>query len=140
MPAPTNEQQHPVEVAVEVVDEAYNRGDLEVVLDFYEDNAVMVVDPSGTLARGKVELRRAFEQVMAAKGSAKQLKTRVIEADGIALFISHWTYSGADPSGTAFVWQLTATTVFRKQGDGRWRALIDNSFGPAVLGQSPSSL
>jgi ketosteroid isomerase-like protein len=132
-------EQHPVEIAVEGVDDAYNRGDLEAVLNFYEDNAVMVVDPSGALARGKVELRRAFEQIMAANGSAKQLKTRVIEADGIALFISHWTYSGTDPSGKPFVWQLTATTVFRNQGDGNWRALIDNSFGPAVLGQSPAS-
>ena len=124
---------------MESVDEAYNRGDLEAVLDFYEDNAVMVVEPSGALARGKVELRRAFEQVMTANGSAKQVKTHVIEAEGIALFISHWTYSGTDPSGNAFVWQLTATTVFREGGDGRWRALIDNSFGPAVLGRSPSS-
>jgi uncharacterized protein (TIGR02246 family) len=138
MPAPTNEPQHLVAAAVDAVDEAYNRGDLDAVLDCYENNAVVVVDPGGKLARGKVELRRAFEKIMPPNGSAKQLRTRVIEADGIALFISHWTHSGTDPSGNTFAWQHTATTVFRKQADGQWRALIDNPFGPAVLGQSPS--
>jgi ketosteroid isomerase-like protein len=30
--------------------------------------------------------------------------------------------------------RFTAVTVFRKQPDGDWKALIDNSLGPLVLG------
>jgi ketosteroid isomerase-like protein len=49
-----------LEETVEEIDEAFNRGDVEAVLDFYEDGAVMVLEP-GRLARGKDEMRRAFE-------------------------------------------------------------------------------
>jgi len=135
MPTPTNgEQQHAVATAVKAVDDAYNRGDLAAILEFYESNAVVVTDPNGNLARGKAEVRRAFEQILPPNGSVRQMTTRVIEADGIALFTSHWIHSGIDASGNTFAWQHTATTVFRKQGDGQWRALIDNPFGPAILG------
>jgi uncharacterized protein (TIGR02246 family) len=121
------------EQAVEMVDKAFNQGDLESVLDFYEDRAVVVTEP-GKLARGKEELRRFFKQVMASRPSARQLKTHVIEADGIALFLSRWTLA-SDSSGKASTpMRFVATTVFRKQPNGQWKALIDNSLGPLVLG------
>jgi uncharacterized protein (TIGR02246 family) len=120
------------EQAVEMVDKAFNKGDLESVLDFYEDRAVVVTEP-GKLARGKDELRRFFKQVIASRTSARQLKTHVIEADGIALFLSRWTLA-TDSSGEASTKQFVATTVFRKQPNGEWKALIDNSLGPLVLG------
>jgi uncharacterized protein (TIGR02246 family) len=87
------------EQAVEMVDKAFNKGDLESVLDFYDDRAVVVTEP-GKLARGKEELRRFFEKVMASRPSPRQLKTHVIEADGIALFLSRWTLA-TDSSGEA---------------------------------------
>lgn len=119
--------------AVEMVDQAFNQGDLEAVLDFYETAAVVVTEP-GKLARGKDELRRFFERVMQSGASARQLKTHIIEADGIALFLSRWTLKTAtgNPEGEART--FIATTVLRKQTDGTWKALIDNSLGPLVLG------
>lgn len=121
------------EHAVKMVDDAFNRGDLDAVLNFYETTAVVVTEP-GKVARGTVELRSFFERVMQSGTSAKQLKTHVIEADGIALFLSRWTFKTAtadpDASGHTFI----ATTVLRKQPDGTWKALIDNSLGPLVLG------
>jgi ketosteroid isomerase-like protein len=89
----------------------------------------LVVEP-GRLARGKDELRRALEHIVTSAGSVKQEKTHAIEANGIALFISRWTLS----SGTTESRQFIATSVFRKQEDGTWRLVIDNAFGPAVLG------
>jgi ketosteroid isomerase-like protein len=74
------------EQAVEMVDRAFNEGDIETVLNFYEDGAVVVTEP-GKIARGKGELRSFFEQVLASKLSARQMKTYVLEADGIALFL-----------------------------------------------------
>jgi uncharacterized protein (TIGR02246 family) len=118
------------EHAVEMMDRAFNEGDLESLLGFYEDAAVVVTEP-GKVARGKRELRRFFEQVMASKGSARQMKTHVIEADGIALFLSHWVL--ASDSGEAPK-RFIATAVFRKQPNGEWKVLIDNSLGPLVLG------
>lgn len=112
-----------------MLDRAFNEGDVETLLTFYEDSAVVVTEP-GQLARGSSELRAFFSRVVHSGMSAKQLKTYTLEADGIALFLSRWSLQ----IGTQCIERtLVATTVFRRQPDGGWRALIDNSFGPSVL-------
>ena len=120
------------EEAVERVDEALNRGDVEGILDFCEEGAVMVAEP-GRLVRGKGNMRETFEAILGLKGVARQLKTHVIEAGDLALFTSRWSFSGTAPDGISFSRESIATAVFRKQSDGGWRCVIDNSFGPAVL-------
>jgi ketosteroid isomerase-like protein len=116
--------------AVELLDRAFNDGDLEAVLGFYEDLAV-VTEPGNT-ARGAEELRSFFLRVIQSGGKAEQLSTRVIEADGVALFLSRWTLKGGAFPG-AQAQTFIATTVFRKQPDGGWKVLIDNPFGPLIL-------
>ena len=123
------------ERAVDMLDKAFNEGDLETVLRLYEDAAVVVTEP-GKLARGKEELRRFFEEVMASRPRARQLKTHVVEADGIALFLSRWTL--ASHNSMEAPKRFVATTVFRKQPNGEWKVLIDNSLGPLVLGPERS--
>jgi ketosteroid isomerase-like protein len=122
------------ERAVELLDRAFNEGDLDTILGFYEAAAVVVTEP-GKLARGSEELKSFFQQVMRSGASAKQLKTHVIEADGLALFLSRWTLRLGNGNPDASSRTFVATTVFRKQSDGTWKILIDNSFGPLVLGQ-----
>lgn len=100
-------------------------------MSFYEDQAVVVIEP-GKLARGKKELRRFFEKLMASRPSARQPKTCVIEADEIALFLSRWTLA-SDGSQETSTKEFVATTVFRRQPNGEWKVLIDNSLGPLVL-------
>jgi uncharacterized protein (TIGR02246 family) len=119
------------EQVVEMVDRAFNIGDIETILNFYEENAVVVTEP-GKTARGRGELRSFFEQILALKQSARQIKTYVLEADGIALFLSRWTLTGSESD--SLTRRFIATTVFRRQQNGEWKALIDNSFGPLVLG------
>jgi uncharacterized protein (TIGR02246 family) len=121
------------EQAVEIVDRAFNNGDIETILNFYEENAVVVTEP-GKTARGKDELRSFFEQVLASKQLARQIKTYVLESDGIALFLSRWTLIGPESVSDSQTRRFIAITVFRKQASGEWKALIDNSFGPLVLG------
>jgi ketosteroid isomerase-like protein len=117
--------------AVELLDAAFNEADIETVLEFYEDAAVVVIEP-GQVARGSAELRNFFERMVRAGSSVKQLKTYTLEADGIALFLSRWSlYGENEKAARTFV----ATTVFRKQPDGGWRVLIDNAFGPSLLGE-----
>ncbi|MFP5262135.1 MAG: YybH family protein [Blastocatellia bacterium] len=121
-----------LEETVKEIDAAFNRGDVEAVLVFYEDGAAVVLEP-GRLARGKDEIRRAFRGLLGMGGVAAQIKTNVIEAGDIALFTSKWSFSGKAPDGTPFTRESFATSVFRKHRDGRWRCVIDNSYGPAIL-------
>ncbi|MGA8727403.1 MAG: nuclear transport factor 2 family protein [Terracidiphilus sp.] len=121
-----------LEHTVELLDRAFNEGDLDAVLSFYEDAAVVVTEPS-RLARGCSELREFFESTIKSGLLAKQIKTRVIEADGVALFLSRWTLTSSESNVEMAPRAFFATTVFRKQPDGIWKALIDNPFGPLVL-------
>ena len=116
------------EEAVHQLDDAFNRGDLRAVVDVYEENALVVPMP-GTEARGTHAISSMFAQMLRPGMRAEQNSTKVLEADGIALFLSHWTLhiEGVPPQ------HFTATTVLRKGADGGWRALIDNATGPALL-------
>src|ERR1700743_399177 len=116
--------------AVELMDKAFNEGDVETLLSFYEDAAVVVTEP-GYVAKGSAALRKIFEQVVRPGASAKQLKTFTLEADGVALFLSRWTLQNETKSAAQ---SFIATTVFRRQPDGGWRVLIDNAYGPLALG------
>jgi len=117
---------------VEELDAAFNRKDIDAVLSFYEDEATMVVEP-GKLASGKAALKSVFETIFNFDGVAQQEKMKVIESSDIALFISKWnlTYKVNDEGLKTKT--FCATCVFRKNSDGEWRLVIDNSFGPAIL-------
>lgn len=121
------------EHAVELLDSAFNNNDIEAVVSLYEDEAIVVTEP-GITARGRAELRNFFERAMSSGASARQLKTHVLEADGVALFLSRWILEYKESSGEISSREFVATTVFREQPGGGWKALIDNPFGPLVVG------
>ena len=116
------------EQVVAILDEAFMRGDLDTIAGFYDDAAVVVPTP-GVEARG-VEQIRAFYQRMLQPGiTVRQDVTRVLEADGVALFLSRWTAeSKSEPTQ-----QFTSTVVLRRHPDTGWKVLIDNARGPALL-------
>jgi uncharacterized protein (TIGR02246 family) len=126
-------KQTPLET-IQLLDEAFNRGDIEAVLDFYEDEAVIVAEPN-RLVTGKAEIRATYEWIFAnINGTAKQMKTHVIETGDIALFTSKWSFKGTLLSGESASKESYASVVLRRQDDGRWRIVVDNSWGHAVLG------
>ena len=98
--------------AVELLDRAFAQGNLHAVLSLYEDAAVVITEP-GKAARGTAELRSFIARALQSGSSAKQLRTQVIEADGVALFLSRWVFQVKGAAERTF----TATTVFRKQPD-----------------------
>lgn len=125
--------QTPLET-VESLDEAFNRGDIEAVLDFYEEDAVMVVEPN-RLATGKAEIRATYEWIFAnIKGTATQEKTDVIETGDIALFTSKWNFTGTMLNGDSVSRESYASVILRRQADDKWRIVVDNGWGYAVLG------
>ncbi len=120
--------------AVEELDEAFNQGNLEKVLSFYEEDASVVFEP-GKIIVGRAALQEAFSFALSLKGKATQLKTNIIETHDIALFTSKWTFDWTSSDGKHLHRESYATTVFRKNKQGEWLIIIDNSFGPAVLGE-----
>lgn len=119
--------------AVHELDIAFNKGDLDGTLSVYEDSASVVLEP-GKIIMGKTALRVAFSFVLTLRGTATQLKTNVIESGDLALFTSKWVFNWRSQDGVPMSRESYATTVFRKNKNGEWLIAIDNSFGPAVLG------
>jgi len=118
--------------AVTSADNAFNGGDLEGILSFYEDGAVMVYEP-GRVASGKTALRHIFEYLLTLNAVAKQEKVNVVQAGDIALWTSKWSVSGKDQNGTPFTRSGLGSAILRKQSDGGWRVAVENPWGPAVL-------
>jgi len=122
------------EELVQQLDQAFNRADIEAILEFYEQEAVMVIVP-GRLARGKEELRKTFEWILRnLKGTAQQEKSHVIETGDLALFTSKWRFTGTTADGASVSRESYASVVMRRSPQGKWRIVVDNSWGPEVLG------
>ncbi len=127
-----NMRKTPLEAIYEL-DLAFNQGNLDSVLSFYEDTATVVLEP-GNVISGKASLQKSFASVLKLKGKATQLKTNLIESGELALFSSKWKFEWISIDGKSMTRESFATTVFRKNQQGEWLIAIDNSFGPAVLG------
>ncbi len=116
---------------IHTVDHAFNTGDLETILRFYDAQAVLLNQP-GQEIRGLTAIRDLYRDALHSNPHVEQLETHIIEADGIALFTSRYTLANGDaPPQTSI-----STVVLRQQPDGTWKNLIDNAHGPAVLSAS----
>jgi ketosteroid isomerase-like protein len=118
--------------AIGFADEAFNRHDVDGVLDFYEEGAIMVYEP-GRLAMGREALRGVYENFLNEDVIAKQEKINVVEAGDIALWTSKWSVSGTAKDGTPFNRGGVGSAVLRRHSDGGWRVVVENPWGPAVL-------
>jgi ketosteroid isomerase-like protein len=116
------------EHAIEILDCAFNEGDLETIMAFYDDRAIVVPQP-GVVAKGGAAIREMYSKMLKPGTVARQMKIHVLETDGVALFISQWGLSEPGQREKTFV----ATTVLRQQDQGGWKVLIDNAQGPAIL-------
>ena len=56
--------EHPLRVVIAAADDAISREELDAVAKFYGDDAILVVMP-GKIARGKAEIRKAFDAIAA---------------------------------------------------------------------------
>jgi uncharacterized protein (TIGR02246 family) len=132
-------QAHPITALIAAADEAINREDFDALMDFYTDDATVVVVP-GRAANGKEEIRSAF--VALAEHFQHTLYVTegdmiVIEAGDTALVIAQVNVRANMKSSAPTMETRNATYVFRRGEDDTWRCMIDNSYGAALLNQLP---
>lgn len=125
-----SQEQRPLQALIQAADEAIGREDFDALLEFYTDDALLVVKP-GLLARGKGQIRRAFVAIAEHFGHklrVRQGRLEILETGDTALVVAQtllYTSHG----------KLTrrATYVFRREADGAWRCAVDNSYGTDLL-------
>ena len=127
---------HPLKQVIEAADRAITARDFDAVMDFYAEDAVLVVKP-GMLARGKAQIREAFIAIDAYFGgdlTVTQGEMQVVEGADTALVIMETHLDFPGQGGLRIQETRRATYVFRREGgDGRWLCTVDNSYGTELL-------
>lgn len=126
---------HEIETLIHAADEAINREDLDAVMAFYTEDAVLVVRP-GLNATGKDQIRNAFAAIAAFFNHSlhvAQDKLIVIEGGDTALVLGRAQIRAKDAAGADLALEREATYVFRRTGAGAWRCAVDNSYGTSLL-------
>jgi uncharacterized protein (TIGR02246 family) len=124
-------EKHEVVRAIELADQAINRRDMAALMDFYEEDATLVVEP-GRCAHGKAQIAKAFDAIFAYFNQSLSVSQRdfhVVEGGGVALVVCKLELSAQGMDASTVSMERKPTYVFRKSADGKWRCLIDNSYG-----------
>lgn len=104
------------------------------LMNFYTDDAVLVVRP-GLEVRGKEVIKAAFIKIAAYfKNSVvpTQGKMCMLEAGDTVLVLSQTLLDADNKDTSEYSMDRRATYVYRKV-DGQWLCAIDNSYGTTLL-------
>jgi uncharacterized protein (TIGR02246 family) len=109
---------------------AFNLGDVEALIALYEPNAILVVDGNSVL--GRENIRKALEGSLARRGRMTLETRAVVESQqGLAVLHGGWVIEPPPTGmGAEIATRGLSTEVVRKQPDGTWLFVIDNSYTP----------
>ena len=128
-------QTHPINASIAALAEAINCEDFDALMDFYTDDATIVVVP-GRAASGKEEIRKAYV-ALAEHYQHTLIVTAgdmiVIEAGDTALVIAQTNIRANMNTGAPTMETRNANYVFTRAGAGKWLCSVDNSYGAALL-------
>lgn len=119
---------------IAAADRAIQEERFDDLMDFYTDDAVLVVKP-GLEAKGKAAIRAAFVKIAAYfKNSVvpTQGKMCMIEAGDTVLVLSQTLLDAQNKEESEYSMDRRATYVYRKVGE-KWLCAIDNSYGVTLL-------
>lgn len=123
---------HNVLKLIKKADAAITAEDFDTLMDFYADDAALVVQP-GQIAHGKPQIRNAFVAIAKHFKNAltvTQGEFQIIEGAGTALVIMETFLLIGDASKPI---KRRATYVFRQDATGDWLCTVDNSYGTDLL-------
>lgn len=127
---------HPVKKLIEDADKAITSEDFDTLMDFYAEDAILVIKP-GMTASGKDQIRRAFVAIAEYfKHSLviKQGEMQVLQGGSTALVVMETVVESMDDEGKKTSTTRRATYVFREGPKNQWLCVVDNSYGTDLLG------
>jgi uncharacterized protein (TIGR02246 family) len=109
---------------------AFNRGDVDALMDVYDEDAVVVVPPAGRYVRGRDNIRAATAPVLALRPHFTSVVDKTLQTDEVALMHARWELVGADADGSPMRLTGRGTIVSRRRPDGTWRVVLDDTLSP----------
>ena len=121
---------------IKQADLAIKNEDFDHLMDFYSDDAILVVRP-GKIARGK-KIKEAFIKIAKYFDNSivpTQGKMEFLEAGDTVLVISQTLLDANNAQESEYSMERRATYVYRLI-DGKWLCVIDNSYGTTILDEN----
>lgn len=119
---------------ISMADQAINDEDFDTLMQFYSDDAVLVIKP-GMNVHGKAGIRKAFKAIAAYFNHSlhvTQGNMEMLLSGDTALVLSKTVLNANNADGSSYELTRKATYVFKKVGDN-WLCAIDNSYGTDIL-------
>lgn len=111
---------------------AFHAGDIEGVMNSYEDGATVVFEPEKPVSDVNV-LTQMFEGAFTMKPQFDYSGHEVFVSGDIAVHFAPWTMSATAPDGEAVTQTGLSVAILRKQSDGSWKMVIDNPHGQNLM-------
>jgi ketosteroid isomerase-like protein len=74
-------------------------------------------------------MRAALQGFLALKGRIRLDTKLVVTVGDLAYLANTWSLNGTGPDGNPVILGATTAEVARRQADGTWRYVIDNTLG-----------
>lgn len=108
---------------------AFNAGDIERLISFYEPDATHFNGSRQNVDRGVAVIRSGLEELLKVPGRMRSENNVCLVHDDIALIRADWAISDAD--GRVLL-SGSSMEVARRQVDGRWLTVIDHAVGASL--------
>ena len=118
---------------------AFNRRSLDELLAFYEPDAVLLVDGSGTRLAGRAAIAEVLRGMLQLPGTMTSRVNFCVVHGDIALLRADWELVGDDGAAIA---SGSSAEVARRQPDGTWLYILDHAAGASLprVGLPPSTI
>lgn len=110
-----------------VWNDLFAKGDVDGILDLYEQDSVFVGQPGQPAPCFPDNLRAAIGQFLSMNGTLKIESKGAFQHGSTALAYGPWTFDGTGPEGPVHL-EAVATAVLVQGSDGNWRSTIDDFF------------
>jgi uncharacterized protein (TIGR02246 family) len=127
--------EHELKRLLAEADDAINREDFDAVMELYAQDATLVIMP-GRAVTGKDQIRSAMVRIAEHFDHSlhvSQGEIVVLEGGDTALVLANTLVRAKQKADSEFATDRKATYVFRRYPDGKWRCVIDNSYGTGLL-------
>lgn len=112
--------------------DAFNAGDLELLMTMYEDDAVLVPGPGADPISGHDAIRSSLTWFLGLGGTLRYTPRHWLEQGDLVLSSIAFTMDGGtDEAGNPVELAGVTNEIARRQPDGTWKYVVDHPFGGA---------
>jgi ketosteroid isomerase-like protein len=128
MPIPVSTA-HTPEAVHAVIEDTFNRGDIDAFVAAHDADATVAVPPDGRRAHGLSAIRAATAPIFALRPHVTITVYRKLQTDDLALTRARWELVGTANDGSPVHLTGNGTIVSRRRPDGTWGIVLDDPLG-----------